>query len=301
MKKVLSLVDISPYLYAGSIDTRAIIHGDVRVNDEGVFARESTYVGGIRFLLKALQSMQGTDIILCWDSAPTNKKEYFAEFKSQRTKPNIPVSEQRRWVKEVLADCGYAVLEREGYEADDLIYTLVKDYVDDYDKINVYVRDADVHLVVQEKVTIMPPSSNAKTVTAENFRYQCITNQVIPPGMCTLFLACYGKASNNIPAHPNGRAIWYDLETRYPNGIPWAVAMDLDLLLEMVMDFTPMDFRYLLCVHFPIYVDSCFMLESEPKQGRVALWLQAFSSSGSSQDARVKEIINNTLYGKGEG
>lgn len=182
MLKTLHIFDLLPFIHAGHINKYSKLE---TVRDAGsTWKILRTPTGGCSWIFNSLyDAMQDGDVIICSDRTPTVKKEMYPPYKCHREhKHEILV--ERMAAEYILQKCNFSVIARAGYEADDIIYTLVKKYHNQYDKIYIYTGDSDLYFMVDDVVEIRPSNSRAKTVTRENYesvakkggmKYNCIT------------------------------------------------------------------------------------------------------------------------------
>lgn len=199
-EKKLYIFDLMPCVFAGNVNKRSKLEYLVEGGSHCYSVTIPT--GGVSLIFNELYNIVGTgDIIFCSDRNATIKKEMFPEYKANRDhKPEINVA--KHVAEYILDKCNGTVCYCPGYEADDFIYTLVKKYHDVYDKIYIYTGDSDLYFLVDDKVSIRPSSSNAKTVTRENYE-RVIKKGVITRYNTTTFAKiCCGDSSDNIPGLP---------------------------------------------------------------------------------------------------
>lgn len=200
MERNLYIFDLLPMIFAGSVNKWSKLEHLV---DAGSRCYSVTIpTGGVSLVFNELYHIVGTgDIVFCSDRNATIKKEMYPEYKANRNhNPNIKVAQNV--AEYILKKCNGTVCYCPGYEADDFIYTLVRKYHDVYDKIYIYTGDSDLYFLVDEKVSIRPSSSNAKTVNLQNYE------RVIKKGVVTRYntvefaKVCCGDHSDNIPGLP---------------------------------------------------------------------------------------------------
>lgn len=166
----LHVVDMSPAIYAGSFNKRSFISGDVVQTVDG-WREQAIPTGGASMLFNILsQYLPRGDFAFVADRMPTIKQELYAGYKSSRAhREEISISKD---VAEfILQDCGFTIYSKDGYEADDVIANIVRLHYSEYDNIFVHTGDSDLYILVDDKVSILPTSSRAKTVTRENYEY----------------------------------------------------------------------------------------------------------------------------------
>ena len=103
---------------------------------------DGTPTGGVygfaAIAMEIVKSLSPTKVVVAWDKAKTSiskRKEIFADYKAGRVKPPEDFYTQIPLLRELISDLGWAFLECDGYEADDIIGTLAKqaDYKGYYD------------------------------------------------------------------------------------------------------------------------------------------------------------------------
>lgn len=202
MPKILHVFDVSPFIHAGHVNKYSKL--EQLVDTGSTWKTQVTPTGGVSFLFNTLYEVVGTgDCVFCCDRNPTIKKDMLPTYKSNR---NHDRSKQvdKAAAEYILEKCGCSVLARAGYEADDIIYSIVKKFKEEYDHIYIYTGDSDLYFMVSDNVSIRPSSSKAKTVNMENYekiamkggiRYNCITTSKI----------IKGDTSDCIPALPKDK------------------------------------------------------------------------------------------------
>jgi 5'-3' exonuclease len=85
---------------------------------------------GPMILMERLESLRTLvqHVILCQDAPPYRRKEFYPEYKGTRQPISDEMKSALRWVKERIEQDGFQVARADGYEADDLIATLAREY-----------------------------------------------------------------------------------------------------------------------------------------------------------------------------
>lgn len=82
--------------------------------------------GFVSTLIKAVREVKPDFVVIAFDLvAPTFRHELFKEYKAQRPETPSGMAEQIPLVKELVQTLGLPILAREGYEAEDLIATVI--------------------------------------------------------------------------------------------------------------------------------------------------------------------------------
>lgn len=183
MSRCVYIYDVSPIIISGS---------------EG-FSRNYNIdgfpTGGLYKLFSYItKDCRGKDLIyLCLDSPKNYRKEKFSYYKANRANKGTEVSRlkyrmQIEAIKKYLPEMGIDVLEIEGLEADDLIYSLAYKYKDD----NIVIRSDDSDL--SEIIAFAPKAKMFSVMGRGDVEMSTGTlrNKVI-----------YGDTSDNIPSLGN--------------------------------------------------------------------------------------------------
>jgi len=156
----LHLFDTSEYIYSGSRNLW-ILQGCAEVN--GSFADAALPCGSLAYILNTFFEWGGENEVLvyCMDTPPMYKRALHEKFftggyKGGRKAPDIEIQVQKPMVDEMLGLIGANVVSVQGYEADDVIASMVKYYKDDFDKIYIHAKDSDLFYLVDEQVEILP-------------------------------------------------------------------------------------------------------------------------------------------------
>ncbi len=111
--------------------------------------------GFLRMLLHVLREEKPDYIMIAFDKkAPTLRHEIFAEYKAQRPKMPDELSVQFETIHEILSAFGIPVLEKEGYEADDLIATVAKKAEENNIETVVISGDMDLTQLIKENIRV---------------------------------------------------------------------------------------------------------------------------------------------------
>lgn len=198
MSRILRVFDLSSYGYAGNVNKRAFFEGPIVQLSTG-YTQRIVPAGGISLLFNQLYQYVGNcDLVFCADRTPTIKKEMFPNYKISRSHPT-DVGIQKEVMEFVLNACGLTVLAEEGYEADDLIYSVVQKFKRNYDNVYVHTADSDLFLLVDENVSIDKTHSRSKEVTIENYPYVVKKNKITPYNMLSFLKVLNGDPKDDIP------------------------------------------------------------------------------------------------------
>ncbi len=217
-EKTVYLVDGSSYIHRAY----HAIHG--LSNSEGL-PTNATF-GFTRMLIKLVEDKSPQYLVILFDSkAPTFRHKRYEAYKANR--PSMPedLSVQIPYIKEVIKGFNVCMIEKDGYEADDLIGTLAKKAEDEGFSVVMITGDKDFIQLVTEKAIIWDPMKD-KEITTETIR----ESYGIEPKQMIEVMGLSGDNSDNIPGVPGvGMKTALDLIKTYGN---------IDLLYNQVDNIT---------------------------------------------------------------
>jgi DNA polymerase-1 len=158
--------------------------------------------GFTSMLINALRDEQPTHVAVAFDvSRETFRTEVYADYKANRGSSPSEFSGQVGLIKEVLAALRIPVLEKEGYEADDVIATLTREATGADFEVVVSTGDRDALQLVSDDVTVLYPVRGVSelirmTPEVVEERYG------VPPRLYPDVAALVGESSDNLPGVP---------------------------------------------------------------------------------------------------
>ncbi len=159
--------------------------------------------GFASMLVKILTDYGPKATVVVWDAGYTGRKELYPEYKAQRsTRPDL-LKEQWPHLAPLVEAFGYRNLKVDGYEADDVIATIVERAKSAEPPIPVMVvtGDRDAYQLVDDGVRIMT-TSRGITDTRVYDRDGVVDRYGIPPELVPDFIGLKGDTSDNIPGVP---------------------------------------------------------------------------------------------------
>jgi DNA polymerase-1 len=154
-------------------------------------------------LVKILTDYGPKATVVVWDAGYTGRKELYAEYKAQRsTRPDL-LKEQWPALAPLVESFGYKNLRVEGYEADDVIASIVESAkgADPPISVMVVTGDRDAYQLVGNGIKIMT-TSRGITDTRVYDRDGVIERYGVPPELIPDFIGLKGDTSDNIPGVP---------------------------------------------------------------------------------------------------
>ncbi|MCU1282422.1 MAG: polA, partial [bacterium] len=159
--------------------------------------------GFTQMLIKLETDHRPSHLAVVFDAGSHSfRNEVFAEYKANRTEPPDDLKPQFGLVRKVVETFNIPVLEAIGFEADDLIATLVRQARERGQRVVVVSSDKDLmQLVVDGKVVLHDTMKNVP----HGFTYgekEVEEKFGVPPGKLADVLALMGDSVDNIPGVP---------------------------------------------------------------------------------------------------
>ena len=168
-------------------------------NSKGIYT--NAVFGFLNILNKYLEDEKPSHIAVAFDMRkPTFRHEAYKEYKANRKGMPDELAMQLPIVKEILRAMNIAVIEKEGYEADDIIGTLAKHSSAENIDVRIVTGDRDSLQLVDEKINILlPVTKMGKTIT-EKYDIDAVKEKYgIDPLQLIDVKGLMGDKSDNIP------------------------------------------------------------------------------------------------------
>ncbi len=161
--------------------------------------------GFTSMLINVLRDERPTHIGVAFDvSRQTFRLEEYAEYKAGRNKTPGEFSSQLPLIEEVLTAMRIPFLKKEGYEADDIIATLVTQALaagSEFDQILILTGDRDSIQLVTERSTVLYPMRGVSDLARMTPAY-VQERYGVPPERYPELAALVGETSDNLPGVP---------------------------------------------------------------------------------------------------
>ncbi len=161
-------------------------------------------LGFINILLKLMDEEKPTHIFVAFDvHQPTFRHEIYKEYKGTRKGMPDELREQVPLLKQVLGVMGIAMVEKGGYEADDLIGTLSRVADTAGYEVTIVSGDRDLLQLATDRILVRIPKTKPSGTVIENYYAKDVleTYQVTPTEFIDL-KGLMGDASDNIKGVP---------------------------------------------------------------------------------------------------
>jgi len=163
----------------------------------------SAIFGFANSLYDVLKNEKPTHIAVAFDSfAPTLRHAEFEEYKANREKMPEDIARSLPYIRRLLQAFHIPILEKEGYEADDIIGTLAKKAEDRDFLTFMMTPDKDFGQLVSDRTLIYKPARMGNS--AEILGKDEIKNkyEIDDPSQVIDILGLWGDVSDNIPGVP---------------------------------------------------------------------------------------------------
>jgi DNA polymerase-1 len=156
--------------------------------------------GFINILNKILKEKKPEFLAACFDvSKDTFRLKKFAAYKIQRPPMPDGLFSQIPLIKEIISAYGIAILEKEGYEADDIIATLAHRARHKDISVTIVSSDKDMLQLVDENTVVFSPYKDEGTVYD---RQKVLERFGVAPERISEIIALMGDDADNIPGVP---------------------------------------------------------------------------------------------------
>ena len=160
--------------------------------------------GFLNILFKILEEEKPQYLAVAFDlHAPTFRHKMYEQYKGTRKPMPEELREQVPLIKEVLKAMGICLLEREGYEADDILGTLARQGQENGLEVTIVSGDRDLLQLATDTVMVRIPKTKGGKTVIENYHAADVLEkyQLTPPQIVDL-KSLMGDASDNIPGIP---------------------------------------------------------------------------------------------------
>lgn len=176
--------------------------------------------GFLNILFRIIEDEEPTHLVVAFDvKAPTKRHEMYKEYKGTRKGMPDELAVQMPIIKKVLEAMHIKVIEKPGYEADDILGTLSNWGAQKGLKVILLTGDRDSFQLAQDNVIIRLPRTKQGKTEMEDFDANKIMGiyQVTPAQMIEV-KGLMGDTSDNIPGVPGiGEKTALNLIQKYHN------------------------------------------------------------------------------------
>lgn len=152
-------------------------------------------------LISQLNKLNPIDVVICKDQPPYLRNELYPSYKEDRKAIKKPEWYEHKKITFELIDqfiniLGLNVVAQAGFEADDIIATLIKLYTDQYEKIYVLSNDDDLfQLLTYKNVILFRKSNSARYEYMSHILFE-LRYKELKPQDWSLYTALVGSHNN---------------------------------------------------------------------------------------------------------
>lgn len=185
-----------------SILNRAFFGIPDLTNSEGLHT--NAVYGFLNIMFKILEEEKPDYLTVAFDvPQPTFRHEMFAEYKGTRKPMASELREQVPLMKEMLSAMGVTVIEKGGYEADDLLGTIAKSSEEQGLEVSVVSGDRDLLQLASEHIKIrIPKTKRTGTEIEDYYARDVVEKYQVTPEQFIDVKALMGDTADNIPGVP---------------------------------------------------------------------------------------------------
>jgi DNA polymerase-1 len=150
---------------------------------------------------KMLTDHDPAAVVVCWDAGWSGRELTYEPYKAERKPRPDLLREQWPHLMPLAEGFGFSNIKVDGYEADDVIASLVKRAREQKIPVMVVSGDRDVYQLVEDGVRVMT-TSRGVTDTKIYDHDGVVERYGVPPGLVTDLIGLKGDTSDNIPGVP---------------------------------------------------------------------------------------------------
>lgn len=182
-----------------SILNRAFYGIKVLTTKEGIYT--NGIYGFLNILIKLEQEIKPDCVAVAFDlKAKTFRHKLFADYKAGRKGMPEELAQQMPILKEILADLGYTIVVKEGFEADDILGTLAKSCSANGDECYIATGDRDSLQLVDENVRVALATTQMGKGHTQIMDIDAVKEKYgLTPDKLIDLKALMGDSSDNIP------------------------------------------------------------------------------------------------------
>ena len=172
-----------------------------RVNSKGL--NTSTMLGFVNTLEEILKKEKPTHIAIAFDmKGPTFRHDMFPEYKAHRDEMPEDIRKSIPYIREIIKGYQIPILEKEGFEADDVIGTLAKTAEREGYQVYMVTPDKDYAQLVSKNIFMYKPKRMGNEMEILGVEQVCENFQIQNPLQVIDVLGLMGDTADNIPGCP---------------------------------------------------------------------------------------------------
>ena len=173
-----------------------------------LMTKDGTYTnavyGFLAIIFKVIDDLKPEYMAVAFDlKAPTARHKMYEGYKANRHGMPDELAAQMPIIKDVLRAMNITIIEKEGYEADDVLGTLAKTGEAEGVDVTILSGDRDTLQLATDKVTIRIPRTKAGKTEEDDFdRNKVLETYGVEPKQLIEVKGLMGDTSDNIPGVP---------------------------------------------------------------------------------------------------
>ena len=172
-----------------------------RVNSKGL--NTSTMLGFVNTLEQLLKNENPTHIAIAFDmKGPTFRHDMFPDYKAHRDEMPEDIRKSIPYIREIIKAYHIPIVEKEGFEADDVIGTLAKTAEREGFQVYMVTPDKDYAQLVSKNIFMYKPKRLGNEMEILGVEQVCENFQIQNPLQVIDVLGLMGDTSDNIPGCP---------------------------------------------------------------------------------------------------
>ena len=179
-----------------------IMGSKMLMTDDGTYT--NAVYGFLAILFKLIEDIEPQYIAVTFDlKAPTARHKMYEGYKANRHAMPDELAQQMPIIKDILRDMNIAIIEKEGYEADDVLGTLSKRGEKEGIDVVILSGDRDTFQLTSDHITVRIPRTKMGKTENEDFDREKIKEVYgIEPKQLIEVKGLQGDTSDNIPGVP---------------------------------------------------------------------------------------------------
>lgn len=179
-----------------------IMSSKMLTTPDGIYT--NAIYGFLAILFKELEDLKPEYIAVTFDlKAPTHRHKMFDGYKATRHGMPDELAQQMPIIKEILQDMNITIIEKEGYEADDILGTMSRRAEKMGIDVTILSGDRDTFQLATDKITIRIPRTKAGKTEEDDFDKKKIKETYgVEPHQLIQVKGLMGDTSDNIPGVP---------------------------------------------------------------------------------------------------
>lgn len=179
-----------------------IMGNKMLMTEDGTYT--NAVYGFLSILFKELEDIKPEYLVVAFDlKAPTHRHKMYDKYKANRHGMPEELAMQMPILKETLKAMNVCIIEKEGYEADDILGTLAKWGQKEELEVTVLTGDRDSFQLIDKNIKVRIPRTKMEKTETEDYTVEKIEEEYgLEPLDLIEVKGLMGDASDNIPGVP---------------------------------------------------------------------------------------------------